>query len=112
MNAHRCCAVFSGGVGSKKTGVRIAEGDAHAPSLTRRSLGFTAKTIPVAILAMLPKCPACIAAYVALGTGIGLSLSAATYLRLSLIIVCVASLVYLAARIAGPRLGRMRVFRP
>ena len=36
--------------------------------------------------------------YIALGTGIGISMPAATYVRVSLIIVCVAALAFLARR--------------
>lgn len=111
MNAHRCCIVPSGGVEQTKAGMRVAGGDPHPLSFTRRSFDLTAKIAPVAILAVLPKCPACLAAYVALGTGIGLSLTAATYVRLSLIVVCVASLGYFAAKSVGPRLGGIRFFR-
>jgi hypothetical protein len=111
VNAHRCCVVSSGGGEQKQAGERIAGGDPHPPSFTRRSLDLSAKIFPVAILAVLPKCPACLAAYVALGTGIGLSLTAATYLRLSLVVLCVASLVYFAARSLRPRLEQFRNHR-
>ena len=74
--------------------MRIAKGDPDPPSLTRRSFNVATKMVPIAILAVLPKCPMCLAAYVALGTGIGISLAAATYIRFLLIAVCVTSLVY------------------
>jgi hypothetical protein len=47
---------------------------------------------------MIPKCPACLAAYVALATGIGISFSTATYLRMLLILACVGSIIFLAAK--------------
>jgi hypothetical protein len=46
---------------------------------------------------------------VALGTGIGLSLTAATYLRLLLIVVCVASLTFFLAKAIRPLVRRMRI---
>ena len=108
VSAHQCCVVPSGGIEQKSVGVRITGSDPHPRSLTRRALDLSAKAFPVAILAVLPKCPACLVAYVALGTGIGLSLTAATYIRLSLVVLCVASLVYFAVKSLRPRREQFR----
>jgi hypothetical protein len=54
--------------------------------------------VPSATLVLLPKCPACVAAYVALATGIGISLPAATWLRVMLVTACVTILVFMAAK--------------
>jgi hypothetical protein len=54
--------------------------------------------VPSVTLTLLPKCPLCVAACVTLATGIGISLPAATYLRAGLIVLCVASLIFVAAR--------------
>jgi len=63
-----------------------------------RALAFLRWLVPGAVLALLPKCPACLAAWVAFSTGIGLSLPAAANIRLFLMVACAASLCYLLTR--------------
>ena len=58
---------------------------------------------PLATLALMPKCPACVAAYALLLTGIGLSFSAATALRWSLIMISLIAMAVLIHR-SGRRL--------
>lgn len=64
--------------------------------------------VPSVTLALLPKCPMCVAAYVALATGFGISLPAAASLRTTLVIICVAALGFLAGRLAHIVLERRR----
>ncbi len=54
--------------------------------------------VPGTMLALMPKCPICLAAYVALATGIGLSLPVAAVLRTALLVVCVLSLGFVVGR--------------
>ena len=54
--------------------------------------------IPSAFLAVLPKCPACVAAYMAAGTGLTLTMSAASSMRVLLIVFCGSVLSILAVR--------------
>jgi len=71
-------------------------------STIRRAVDVIGWIVPSAILALIPKCPMCLAAYIALWTGIGLSISAAIYLRASILVLCVGLILFLAAR--GARL--------
>jgi hypothetical protein len=66
--------------------------------------------LPIATLAFIPKCPACVAAYVALWTGLGLSFSAAAYLRGALLLLCIASLLLLIVKQLGRRAAFFRYF--
>ncbi|WP_165224826.1 hypothetical protein [Aquisphaera insulae] len=73
----------------------VVAGDRKAPTPARRARGVIAWAVPGAILVSVPKCPACLAAHVALWTGLGLSLPAAAFLRGGLLILCVATWLYL-----------------
>lgn len=75
-------------------------------SWARRGLEIGEWMVPSIMLALMPKCPACVAAYIAIGTGIGISMPTATYLRVTVVILCVASLVFLAARRARRLIAR------
>jgi len=108
VNPHACCAAVaadpncgsslapSRGSNRSTSEARIATGDPRPPA-ARRGLALARWIVPSGILALLPKCPACLAAYFALGTGLGISVSTATYLRMALVTLCAASLAYLAA---------------
>lgn len=63
-----------------------------------RFLSVVGWVVPSAILPLIPKCPMCLAAYVAAWTGLGLSVSAATNLRACLLIFFAGLLAFLAAR--------------
>lgn len=62
-----------------------------------RRISIAGSVIPGALLALLPKCPACLAAYVSVTTGWGMSVADFRYARTGLLIVCLASLLYVAA---------------
>jgi hypothetical protein len=74
-------------------------------SVAGRGLEAVGWAVPSVVLALLPKCPLCLAAYVTLGTGVGLSVTAAGYLRLFLIVACVGAITFLAARRAQRVVG-------
>lgn len=53
---------------------------------------------PGAGLVLVPKCPACLAGYIALFTGVGVTLPVAEALRITLLVACVGCLAWLAVK--------------
>jgi hypothetical protein len=71
-------------------------------TLPRRAIAFAQWLTPAATLALIPKCPMCLAAYLALATGLSIPIPTATYLRLALITASLAALTYLTWRTLRP----------
>ena len=67
--------------------------------IKRRGKEVAPWLVPGGLLILIPKCPVCFAAYIAAGTGLGLSLPAASGLRVALIGLCLLSLAFLATRL-------------
>jgi hypothetical protein len=77
-------------------------GDRTTRTFVRRVRGIFSWVLPSAVLVMVPKCPACLAAHLMLWTGLGLSLSAAICLRRMLLFLCVAALLLLIVKRLAP----------
>ncbi len=63
-----------------------------------RGWDLAAGAFSLVVWALVPKCPACLAAYVALWTGLGISLAGAKYLRWSLMCVSAGLLLYVVLK--------------
>ena len=84
--------------------IRMRVNASPPASWWRRGGEMAGWIIPSATLLLMPKCPVCLAAYVALFSGVGMSVASATHVRTSLLILCVSALLYLAMK----RLWRAR----
>ena len=94
MSVPCCCNAES----SVPHGQANTGGQSKPSGFAGRCVSIAQWIVPSAVLALMPKCPACVAAYIALATGIGISLPAATLIRTTLGVLCVASLLFLLAR--------------
>lgn len=93
MSAHACC------------GLRAAAG---MRGFWRRASGGA---FSGALLVLLPKCPMCIAAYIALVTGVGVSVSTAAYLREGTLVLCICALGYITYSVRRAFMGSMEAAR-
>ncbi|SHN30344.1 hypothetical protein [Chitinophaga sp. CF418] len=83
-------------------GASITDVAANKPEgFFRRAVHFLKPVLPAFLLALVPKCPFCLAAYIALGTGIGLSVASAKLLYISLLCAGVIPLSLFAAKQIG-----------
>jgi hypothetical protein len=113
MSTHLCCKAPATGLSNNPSATQLAATQPSAtqpsatkpvghisqpPSLARRAKGYISGALPGIMLILMPKCPACLAAYISVGTGIGISFTTAKYLRVSLIILCLATLLYAVAK--------------
>lgn len=98
MSTHHCCDVATADAGHETFTAQSADNGAKPSLFIRRCRSAAEWMIPGAILALLPKCPLCLAAYLALVTGVGFSMSTLIYLRTALVVLCVVSLLYLTVR--------------
>jgi hypothetical protein len=86
-------------------------GGARSSPPPRRRWEIAAGAASLGVWAVMPKCPVCVAAYVAVWTGLGLSLAAANYLRWSLLLASGAVLVYLIVKRGLPTLAAVFIRR-
>lgn len=68
------------------------------PNFLKKAINAVRLVLPGTMLAVMPKCPLCLAAYISLSTGMGISAASATWLRVLLAMACVASLMYVVVR--------------
>ena len=69
------------------------------PGLFRRAWRGIQWLFPTTLLVLMPKCPLCVAAYVALFTGMGITVTAARWIQMLMLTICLISLSYLTVRL-------------
>ena len=69
--------------------------------LARQLSSFMASILPAAVLLFLPKCPLCLAAWLALATGVSIPATGAAWLRASIVMLCIAALASILWRRAS-----------
>jgi len=89
-----CCHKFTSGDDNSKDNELLINDLPKQRTWTRRLIDTIKCAVPGAVLVLLPKCPICMAAWISVGTGLGISVSVAGWVRIGLIIFCISSLSY------------------
>ena len=89
---------------------RCCTGEGPSRPLARRWAGTAASILPGAVLVLLPKCPLCLAAWLTVVAGVGVSAAAAAHVRELIMVFWVATLAFAAARIIRRRAFRRSPF--
>ena len=93
---------------------RCCAGEGSSHRLARRLSGGAASILPGAALVLLPKCPLCLAAWLTVITGIGVSAATAARLRGLIVVFSIAAMALAAARIIRrppEMLSQLELFR-
>lgn len=99
------------GLENVPTGVHRCRSPTHPvrSGRTRRVAALFKLALPIAALILIPKCPACVAAYALLFTGVSLSIPAAAAVRWTLIALSIAALARLLTRVTHQAARRGRI---
>ncbi len=89
------------------TGSCCTSGGPKRP-LARRISSALASVLPGAALVLLPKCPLCLAAWLTVATGVGISAAAIAWARELAVVVWIVVLALAAARIIRYRVFGLR----
>lgn len=87
VSAHDCCP---------------PHGEGRATTL-RRGLWSSTCLLPAALVALAPKCPACLAAYLTLASGVGITATAAEHVRTGGAGLAGVGVIFFASRYFGRR---------
>jgi hypothetical protein len=70
----------------------------RSTGLFRRAWRSIQWLFPTTLLVLMPKCPLCVVGYVALFTGIGITVSTARWIQILMPVFCLTALAYLVVR--------------
>lgn len=91
MSAHTCCKAAANG----NNVIGPAENIKQPVNIAKRFIKAAGSIIPGIMLVFMPKCPLCVAYYITVVTGSGVSFTTAKYMRIALLLVCISSLAYI-----------------